>query len=101
MSQIASFNPQALHDVVVGVEEVPYFNVDWSSGRVPMSAALEPGRGRSPRIVIYERPHELRVASRSQLRHLVHRTIVEQVSTLMGIPIEELTDRDWEDGWDG
>lgn len=102
MADIAAVSPDALNGVVVGVEEVPHLKVAWSGDRVPLSAALEPARGRKAQIVIFERPLEHRASSRSQLRRLVHRTIVEQLSTLTGRSIEELTGRDgeWDDDWD-
>lgn len=100
MAAIAACNPVALDGIVVGVEEVPHFTTNWSGDRVPLSAALEPGPGRKAQIVIYERPLEHRASSRGQLRRLVHRTIVEQLSTLTGLAIEELVDfesGDWDD----
>lgn len=100
MADIAAVNPQALDGIVVGVEDVPHFNTNWSGDRVPMSAALEPSRGRKAQIVIYERPLEHRADSRAQLRRLVHRTIVEQLSALTGLEIEALTGFSSDDDWD-
>lgn len=99
MADIAAVAPDALRGIVVGVEDVPQLNLTWSGDRVPLSAALEPGRGRKAQIVIYQRPLEHRASSRSQLRRLVHRTIVEQLSTLTGRSIHELSgeDPDWDD----
>lgn len=99
MADIAAVAPDALRGTVVGVEDVPQLNLTWSGDRVPLSAALEPGRGRKAQIVIYQRPLEHRASSRSQLRRLVHRTIVEQLSTLTGRSIHELSgeDPDWDD----
>lgn len=100
IEDISAVNPGALGDILIGVEEVPHFSTNWSGDRVPMSAALEPSRGRTAQIVIYERPLEHRADSRAQLRALVHRTIVEQLSALTGIPIEDLTGFDIHDDWD-
>ncbi len=97
MADIADAAPDALNGIVVGVEEVPHLNVAWSGDRVPLSAALEPGRGRPAQIVIFERPLEFRATSRADLARLVHRTIVEQLSTLTGRSIEELGGDDWDD----
>lgn len=101
MAEIAEVNPEALDGVIVGVEDVPHFNINWSGDRVPMSAALEPSRGRKAQIVIYERPLEHRATTREELRRLVHRTIVEQLSALTGLDIDQLTDYadEWDD-WD-
>lgn len=97
MADIAALAPDALLNVIVGVEDVPHLNVAWSGDRVPLSAALEPSRGRKAQIVIFERPLEHRAATRSQLRALVHQTIVEQLSALTGRSIEELGGLE---GWD-
>ena len=99
VAAITQIRPHAFDGIVVGVEEVPYLRNDWSGRRVPMSAALEPSRGHQAQIVIYERPLEHRASSRSQLRRLVHRTIVEQLSVLTGTPVEELLGHPLED-WD-
>lgn len=98
MTDIAAFDPEALRGVVVGVEDVPQLNLTWSGDRVPLSAAMEPSRGRKAQIVIYQRPLEHRATTRGQLRRLVHRTIVEQLSTLTGRSIDELAgeDPDWD-----
>lgn len=100
MADIAAASPEALNGIIVGVEEVPHLRGGWTGDRVPLSAAVEPSRGRKAQIVIFERPLEHRASSRGQLRRLVHRTIVEQLSTLTGRSIDELGgDDDW-DEWD-
>jgi hypothetical protein len=84
----------------VGVEDVPLLKTAWSGDRVPMSAALEPSKGRPAQIVIYERPLEHRASNRAALRSLVHRTIVEQLSALTGRPVSDLLGyepTDWDD----
>ena len=100
LATIAEVDPHALDGMVVGVEDVPLLKTAWSGDRVPMSAALEPSKDRPAQIVIYQRPLEHRASSRSALRSLVHRTIVEQLSALTGRPISELLGyepTDWED----
>ena len=56
LAAIAEIDPRALDGTVVGVEDVPLLKTAWSGDRVPMSAALEPSKGRPAQIVIYERP---------------------------------------------
>ena len=100
LAAIAEIDPRALDGTVVGVEDVPLLKTAWSGDRVPMSAALEPSKGRPAQIVIYERPLEHRASNRSALRALVHRTIVEQLSALTERPVRELLGyepTDWED----
>ena len=100
LAAIAEIDPRALDGTVVGVEDVPLLKTAWSGDRDPMSAALEPSKGRPAQIVIYERPLEHRASNRSALRALVHRTIVEQLSALTERPVRELLGyepTDWED----
>ena len=100
LATIAEVDPHALDGMVVGVEDVPLLKTAWSGDRVPMSAALEPSKNRPAQIVIYQRPLEHRASSRSALRSLVHRTIVDQLSALTGRPVSELLGyepTDWED----
>ena len=100
LATIAEVDPHALDGMVVGVEDVPLLKTAWSGDRVPMSAALEPSKNRPAQIVIYQRPLEHRASSRSALRSLVHRTIVEQLSALTDRPVSELLGyepTDWED----
>lgn len=96
ITQITQHCPGAFDGVIVGVEEVPHLNVAWTGDRVPLSAAVEPSRGKKAQIVIFERPLEHRSSSRSDLRLLVHRTIVEQLSTLTARPVSELAGDDFD-----
>ncbi|QQY15134.1 metallopeptidase family protein [Cutibacterium avidum] len=87
--QVQGSCPGVLDNVVVGAEDVPTMP-DWTEGRVPLSSAVD-GTDDSPaRVVIYRRPLELRTASRRGLAILVHRTLVEQLSALTGLPVEEI-----------
>lgn len=98
MAAVASIDPDAFDDILVGVEDVPQWSPTWSADRVPMSAALEGEGSGKAQVVLYERPLEHRAANRSQLRRLVYRTIVEQLNALTGIPISDLTgidENDW------
>ena len=100
ITAIAEFNPRALEGVLVGVEEVPGFRTPGIGDRVPMSAALEGDGPRPAQIVIYERPLEHRASDRAQLARLVHRTIVEQLSALTGLPMEDISDVPDDEDWD-
>lgn len=99
MAAVAAVNPRVLDGILVGVEDVPHWSPTWSADRVPMSAALESTSSSLAQVVLYERPLEHRAATREQLRRLVFRTIVEQLSALTGTSIQELTgidDTDWD-----
>ena len=100
MAAIAAVNPAALDGILVGVEDVPQWSPTLSGNRVPMSAALEGTGSSKAQVVLYERPLEHRASSRAQLRRLVYRTIVEQLSALTGTSRQELTgfdEADWDD----
>lgn len=82
--------PAALRDVQIGVEEVPGFEPQWASDRVLLAAALQPTDDDPAQVVIYRRPLEHRAGSRRELRHLVFRTLVEQLSAVTGLAIETI-----------
>lgn len=97
MRAVLAHDPGALDGILVGVEEVPHLADRWSGDRVPLSAALEATKSQEAQIVLYERPIEHRATSPGDLRYLVHRTLVEQLSTLTGRSIEDLGgDDDWD-----
>lgn len=97
ISSILAVSPTALDDILVGIEEVPHLTSRWSGDRVPLSAALEGTKDAKAQIVLYERPIELRAPTPAELRELVHRTLVEQLSTLTGRSLDELGGSDFED----
>ncbi len=90
IEEITSHCPNAFDGVIVGVEDVPTMNATLSGDRVPLSAAIEPTSESKAQIVVFERPLEHRASSRSDLRLIVHRTIVEQLSTLTARPVSDL-----------
>lgn len=96
---ITAHNPLTLRDIVVGVETVPHLATQWSGDRVPMSAALEPSKGRQAQVVLYQRPLEHRARNRSELQRIVHLTIVEQLSALTGMSSFDIAGEDVAD-WD-
>jgi Zincin-like metallopeptidase len=85
--------PDALVGVRFGVEDVPYFDVAWSGDQVPLAAAVEASADHPGQVVVYRRPLEHRAVSRTGLRILVYRTIVEQLSALTGRSISEIDPR--------
>ncbi len=89
LARISDACPEALSGVDVGLEEVPDTTGQWSD-RVPLAAAQEATPDSLARIVVYRRPIEHRATSRTQLRRLVFRTLVEQVSALTGITVDRL-----------
>lgn len=90
ISKVLESAPTALDNILVGIEEVPHLTSRWSGDRVPLSAALEGTKEAKAQIVLYERPIEHRAQTPPELRELVHRTLVEQLSTLTGKSMEEL-----------
>ncbi len=82
--------PRALVGIDIGFEEVPGNLDGWQSVRVPLAAAVPARPGRNGQVVLFRRPLEHRASSRADLRRLVHRALLEQLSALTGISIEEL-----------
>ncbi|MGC3994111.1 MAG: metallopeptidase family protein [Propionicimonas sp.] len=93
--------PRALVGIDIGYEEVPGNLEAWRSVRVPLAAAVPARPGQNGQVVLFRRPLEHRAASRAELRRLVHRALLEQLSALTGIGVEELDPSgDLGDDWD-
>jgi predicted Zn-dependent protease with MMP-like domain len=95
--------PRALVGLDIGFEDVPSQLAGWVD-RVPLASAVGArplaGSVQKGRIVLYRRPIEHRASNRRELAALVHRTVLEQLSAITGISLNELdptADRDWED----
>ena len=93
--------PQALIGVEIGFEDVPAAPQQWRPDRVPVAAAMPAQAGRRAQVVLFRRPLEHRADSPAELRRLVHRALVEQLSALTGISLTELDpgyspDDDWD-----
>ena len=102
LAQIADHCPRALAAVDVGIEDVPSILTTWTPDRVPLAAAVA-YPGRNTQVVVYRRPLERRARTRRGLRILVFRTIVEQLSEVTGLPVEQidpLGHRGDEEDWD-
>jgi len=103
LGQIAQACPRALAAVDVGIEDVPTIDTDWAESRVPLAAALSPTVAANGQVVLFRRPLERRAATRKGLRILVYRTIVEQLSSITGISVDEIDPsghRDEGSDWD-
>lgn len=102
VTRAAAGCPRALVGIDIGYEEVPGNLEAWHSVRVPLAAAVPAAAGRNGQVVLFRRPLEHRATSRSDLRRLVHRTLLEQLSALTGIGLDELdpsgetADDDWD-----
>lgn len=82
--------PGVLSGIDIGAEDVPPAVVLWREDRVPLAAAIEATSESPARIVLFQRPLEHRAISRSGLRFLVHRTLVEQLSALTGRSVDDI-----------
>jgi hypothetical protein len=90
VERIAARSPEALVGVTFGVEDVPFLETAWTGNQVPLAAALEATEDRMAQVVVYRRPLEHRAATRTGLRILVYRTVVEQLSALTGRSVDEI-----------
>lgn len=82
--------PRSLVGIDIGFEEVPANLDGWQSSRVPLAAAVPARAGQNGQVVLFRRPLEHRATSRGDLRRLVHRALLEQLSALTGIGVDEL-----------
>ena len=93
--------PRALVGMSIGFEDVPQAVAAWED-HVPLATATPARPGEPGRVVLYRRPIEFRAPTPDDLRILVHRTVVEQLSAATGIPTDELDpdlppdDDDWD-----
>lgn len=90
VERIQEAAPAALSRIDVGAEDVPVPDASWAAHRVPLAAALEATPERHGQIVLFRRPLELRSHTRRELRLLVFRTVVEQLSAISGYTVEML-----------
>ena len=100
VARTADACPRAVVGIDIGFEEVPGNLAAWYSERVPLAAAVPAQPGRNGQVVLFRRPLELRAHSRGDLRRLVHRALLEQLSALTGIGFDELDPRGETDDWD-
>lgn len=89
LSDIERARPEALAGIDIGLEDVPDPSTLWTS-RVPLAVAQDATEHSPARIVVYRRPIEHRALNRRELRELVFSTIVEQVSAVTGISVDDL-----------
>lgn len=89
VAKVQASCPGILDNVLIGVDDVPEMP-DWTAGRVPLASAVEGSEGIPARVVLYRRPLELRGGTPAGLALLVHQTLVEQLSALTGVPVEEI-----------
>lgn len=80
---------EQLRRVEYAVEDVPSLD-DWDRDWIPLARAFTAVGALPPRIVVYRRPIESRVAGPRQLRMLIHDVVVEQVAELLGIEPHEV-----------
>lgn len=100
ITRTAAACPRAGVGIDIGFEEVPGNLNSWHSERVPLAAAVPAQAGRNGQVVLFRRPLEHRANSRADLRRLVHRALLEQLSALTGIGLDELDPAGETDDWD-
>jgi hypothetical protein len=100
VARTAKACPRAVVGIDIGFEEVPGNLAGWQSVRVPLAAAVPAQAGRNGQVVLFRRPLEHRANSRGDLRQLVHRALLEQLSALTGIGLDELDPSGETDDWD-
>jgi len=79
-----------LGDVELAVEEVPVLPPDWSASTVPLASYVEAAGAARPRLVLFRRPIEHRTENLAELETLLLTVIVEQLSEVLGLPVEDV-----------
>jgi hypothetical protein len=79
-----------LGDVELAVEEVPVLPANWSSSTVPLASYVEAAGPGRPRLVLFRRPIEHRTENLAELETLLLTVIVEQLSEVLGLPVEDV-----------
>lgn len=82
--------PEALTQVEIGIADVPEREPRWAGDRALLAAAAQAAVGEPTRVVVFRRPLEHRADGRRDLRRLVYRTIVEQLSAVTGLSQETI-----------
>lgn len=100
IARTAAACPRAVVGIDVGFEEVPSNLAGWQRERVPLAVALPARDAQSAQVVLFRRPLEHRAHSRAELRRLIHRALVEQLSALTGIGLDELDPSGSTEDWD-
>ncbi len=94
LARVSEACPECIAGTDIGIEDVPPQSAIFAElnahDAIPLAAAIDAGVDHPARIVIYRRPLEQRAIDRSDLRHLVHQTLVEQLSILTGRSVREI-----------
>ena len=99
VERVSKACPRALAGMSIGFEDVPVGLNDWHE-HVPLAQATSARPGLRGQVVLYRRPIEFRVDNPRELRALVHRTVLEQLSAATGIPVDELDPDARPEDWD-
>ena len=89
VDRVAKTCPRALVGMSIGFEDVPSGLDAWHQ-HVPLAMATPSRPGQRGQVVLFRRPIEFRAEDPRELRALVHRTVLEQLSAATGIPVDEL-----------
>jgi hypothetical protein len=81
--------PAALAGIDVGFEDVPGQLPAWED-RVPLATSASGTPGHNGQLILFRRPIEHRCPTYEDLDLLVRRTIVEELSSVTGIPAYEI-----------
>jgi hypothetical protein len=92
--------PRAFVGIDIGFEDIPNNLNTWWADQVPLAAATSAQDGHNAAVVLFRRPLEHRSSSPAELRRLVHRTLMQQLSALTGIGMDELAPDIDPDDWE-
>ena len=99
VDRVSKACPAALTGMTIGFDDVPSGLDAWHE-HVPLAQATPARPGQRGQVVLFRRPIEFRVDNPRELRALVHRTVLEQLSAATGIPVDELDPNVRPEDWD-
>jgi hypothetical protein len=92
--------PRAFDGIDIGYEEIPSNLNLLHAGEIPLAAATSATNEHNAAVVLFRRPLERRASTPIELRELVHRALIEQLSALTGIALDELDPDTNPEDWD-
>lgn len=92
--------PRAFVGVDIGYEEIPNNLNSLPDNQIPLAAATTANGERNAAVVLFRRPLERRASNEAELRDLIHQALLEQLSALTGIGLDELDPDANPEEWD-
>ena len=90
MAEVESRWTDEFAAVELAVEDIPVLPGTWVAPRVPLASWVPASTTTPPRLVLFRRPIEHRTENLAELETLLLTVIVEQLSEVLGLPVEDV-----------